>query len=209
MRPKTTSQWKIDFPKGLDGLRLERDVPLLEIGPDDCLVRFEAVSLNYRDIAMPLGLYPMTMTNTVVPTSDGAGTILEIGSDVRDFKAGDKVCNTFFLDWEDGLITSKFRTTSLGGSNDGPLRKHAVFPAKALVLAPSHLDARQSSTLPCAALTAWNSLFGLEGRKLQRGQTVLTQGTGGVSIVGFNVLTQSQLTKRSSRSNSRSQSGRL
>lgn len=181
--PVTTDEYRIDFSQGLDGLRMICDVPLPKLGPNDCFVQIEAVSLNYRDIAMPLGLYPAAKVNNVVPTSDGAGVILAVGTKVKDFKVGDKVCNTFFRDFENGFVSYEAKQSSLGGLNDGPLRKHAVFAESALVHAPPSLTSRENSTLTCAALTAWNALFGLEGRTLQPGQSVLTQGTGGVSLV--------------------------
>lgn len=180
--PTTTARYTIDFKKGLDGLNLELSTPLPEIGPNDCLVQIHAVSLNYRDIAMPMGRYPAKVNDGVVPTSDSAGVVLAVGSSVTEFKAGDKVCNTFFSDWQDGYITPAIRQTSLGGLKDGPLSKYVVFPSKGLVHAPGSLTALQNATLPCAAVTAWNALFGLEGRRLQAGEWVLTQGTGGVSV---------------------------
>ena len=131
---------------------------------------------------MTSGAYPNAIKTTLVPCSDSAGTILEVGHEVSDFQVGDKVCNTFFQRHESGLMTPEARTTSLGSTNDGVLRKYGVFPDIGLVHAPKTLTAVESSTLPCAALTAWNSLFGLEGRKVKAGECVLTQGTGGVSI---------------------------
>lgn len=180
--PTTTARYTIDFKRGLDGLTLESSARLPDLGPNDCLVQIHAVSLNYRDIAMPMGRYPGKFRDDVVPTSDGAGVLLAVGSSVTDFKVGDKVCNIFFPDWQDGYITPAIRQSSLGGLKDGPLSKYIVFPAKGLVHAPGSLTAVQNATLPCAAVTAWNALFGLEGRRLQAGEWVLTQGTGGVSV---------------------------
>ena len=202
--PTTTSRYTIDFAKGFDGLQIQHDVPIRDLGDSECLIRIKAVSLNYRDIAMPLGIYPGVSKSGLVPTSDSAGTVVKVGSAVTGFKEGDKVCNTFFLDWEDGPITPEVRKTSLGALNDGPLSRYVVFPAKSLVHAPKHLNERQASTLPCAALTAWSALFGLEGCKLQAGQCVLTQGTGGVSLVCRPVPSASEivLTRVSSQRNS-------
>ncbi|KPI36850.1 Zinc-type alcohol dehydrogenase-like protein [Cyphellophora attinorum] len=165
-----------------EAVRLQHSTPIPALGPNDCLIRVQAVSLNYRDIATPLGLYPGAGKDGIVPTSDGAGTIVAVGDDVSEFQAGDRVCNTFFLDYQDGIPTAESRAGSLGVRNDGPLRQYAVFPTTALVSAPKHLNARQASTLPCAALTAWNALMGLGGCRLQAGQSILTQGTGGVSL---------------------------
>ena len=79
-----------------------------------------------------------------------------------------------------GPIVFDGSMVDLGASGDGVLRQYGVFNEQGLVLVPSHLSYVEASTLPCAAVTAWNALFG--GRKLEPGDTVLTQGTGGVSI---------------------------
>ena len=157
-------------------------MPVPFLGSHDVLVAINAVSLNYRDIAMPLKLYPAKTKNGVIPCSDGAGTVLAVGGDVKTLKAGDRVCSTFFKDFEDGVATKASRITSLGGLNDGVLRKHAVVNQKGLIKIPEYLTATEASTLPCAALTAWNSLFGVEGMAPKPGDWVLTQGSGGVSI---------------------------
>ncbi|KIW91119.1 uncharacterized protein Z519_08013 [Cladophialophora bantiana CBS 173.52] len=181
--PTTTSGYRIDLTAGsFDGLQLDASMPVAPLGPHDCLVAMHAVSLNYRDIAMPLRLYPAYTKEDVVPCSDGAGVVVAVGSDVKSLKVGDKVCPTFFQDFEDGYPTKQSRASSLGGLNDGVLRKHAVFGVKGLIKVPEFLSAKEASTLPCAALTAWNALFGVEGRALKRGDWVLTQGSGGVSI---------------------------
>ncbi|OAP54260.1 hypothetical protein AYL99_11361 [Fonsecaea erecta] len=181
--PTTTSGYRIDLTAdSFDGLRLDTSMPVAPLGPRDCLVAIHAVSLNYRDIAMPLRLYPAYTKEDVVPCSDGAGVVVAIGSQVESLKVGDKVCPTFFQDFEDGFPTKGSRATSLGGLNDGVLRRYAVFAERGLIKVPEFLSAREASTLPCAALTAWNALFGVEGRALKPGDWVLTQGSGGVSI---------------------------
>lgn len=184
--PTTTAVYNVDFSVGdFSGLRLQESVSLpASLGPHDCLVAIRAVSLNYRDIAMVTGVYPQPTKKTVVPCSDGAGTVLKVGNQVTSLQVGDQVCPCFFQDFEDGVPTKEQKKSSLGGLNDGVLRKYAVFPERGLVKLPrpNCLSMREASTLPCAALTAWNSLFGLEGRKLKEGDWVLTQGTGGVSL---------------------------
>ncbi|ETI21942.1 hypothetical protein G647_06012 [Cladophialophora carrionii CBS 160.54] len=181
--PTTTSGYRIDLKAGsFDGLHLDASMPVPALGADDVLISVQAVSLNYRDIAMPLKLYPAYTKEDLVPCSDGAGVVVAVGSGVKALKAGDKVCPTFFQDFEDGYATKASRATSLGGLNDGVLRKHAVFREKGLIKIPDFLSTVEASTLPCAALTAWNALFGVGGRSLEPGHWVLTQGSGGVSI---------------------------
>ena len=180
--PTHGAQYTITIPSDPPNLTLHPSERLPLIYPKQCLIHNEAISLNYRDIAMPLNLYPASTKPTVVPCSDCCGTILAIGDDVSDFAVGDRVCTTFFQDYVSGYLTAKGKKSSLGGLNDGVLREYAVFPETGLVRAPRNLSAVEASTLPCAAVTAWNALFGLEGRKVKTGDWVLTQGSGGVSI---------------------------
>lgn len=182
MSPSTGKAWASAHGSGIEGLTLDSSAPIPALESDSCLIKIEAVSLNYRDIARAKALYPSPSTDTIVPCSDAAGTIVAIGPNVTEFAVGDKVCNTFFLDYVSGFLTPKQKLSNLGAMNDGVLREYVVFPKRAVVKAPKNLNMIEASTLPCAALTAWNALFGLEGRKLQKGQTVLTQGTGGVSM---------------------------
>jgi NADPH:quinone reductase-like Zn-dependent oxidoreductase len=181
--PSSTRAYRMDFDAAnFAGLKVQESEPLTALGSHDVLVAVEAVSLNYRDIAMPLKLYPSTTKPNVVPCSDAAGRVLAVGSQVSTIKSGDRVCPTFFQKFEDGYPTKESRASSLGGMNDGVLRRHGVFNENGLVQVPNYLTATEAATLPCAALTAWNALFGLEGRACKEGDFVLTQGTGGVSL---------------------------
>lgn len=122
------------------------------------------------------------MESGVVPGSDGAGTVIAVGKRVTRFAQGDNVCTILNQGHLSGSVTPQILQTSLGGSLDGTLRQYGVFEESGLVRMPSTLDFREASTLPCAAVTAWNALYGLNGRPLKAGDTVLTLGTGGVSL---------------------------
>ncbi len=182
--PATSSRWILRPGKGngFEGLEYQESSPIPQLGPRDCLVHLEAASLNYRDVAILQGNYPWAVKEDVVPVSDGAGVVIALGQDVREFRVGDKVCTLFHQGWQKGLLTPDKRVTTLGTYLDGVLRQYAVFPETGLVPIPQHLSTLEAATLPCAAVTAWNALYGLESRALQRGQTVLVQGTGGVSL---------------------------
>ncbi|KAK5062852.1 hypothetical protein LTR84_004927 [Exophiala bonariae] len=182
--PATTRQWTMDKSRGtwLDALELENAAPVPSLRDTDCLVRMEAASLNYRDVAMLQGNYPYPFNAGLVPGSDGAGVVIAVGGHVTNLKVGDRVCTLFHQGWESGLLTADIRATTLGNYFDGVLREFAVFPEHGLVPVPRNLSSLQAAALPCAAVTAWNALFGLESRVLQRGQTILVQGTGGVSL---------------------------
>lgn len=131
------------------------------------------------------GMYPFALKFPVVPASDGAGEVVEVGSKVQLFKKGDKVVTLFNQGHQYGDIDGYAAKTGLGGVIDGTLREYGVFNEQGLVKAPKNLNYLEASTLTCAALTSWNALFGL--KQLKPGQTVLVQGTGGVSVFGLQV----------------------
>ncbi|KAL8712921.1 MAG: hypothetical protein Q9220_002779 [cf. Caloplaca sp. 1 TL-2023] len=184
MAPTTTKQWTVVGKDGnsFDALKFEEKAQIPQLGDHDVLVHFYYVSLNYRDLIIPKGKYPFPITDGVVPGSDGAGTVEAVGSRVTQFKPGDKVLSLFNQGHTAGPINLNILGTGLGGAMDGTLRQYGAFEEKGLVHMPATLDFKQGSTLSCAAVTAWNGLYGLESKALRPGDTVLTQGTGGVSI---------------------------
>ncbi|EUC50770.1 hypothetical protein COCMIDRAFT_81048 [Bipolaris oryzae ATCC 44560] len=182
MAPSTTKAWTVQGKDGFESLKFNEQAKVPEIGDKDVLVKIHAASLNYRDLIIPKGKYPFPMKDNIVPGSDGAGTVEAVGKHVTRFQPGDKVVTLFNQGHIAGSLDGKSLGTGLGGALDGTLREHAVFDEAGLVKAPSNLNMLEASTLSCAALTAWNALYGLESRALKPGDTVLTQGTGGVSI---------------------------
>ncbi|KAI0379387.1 NAD(P)-binding protein [Hypomontagnella monticulosa] len=180
MAPSSTKQWSVTGnDKAFDGLQLV-DAPIPALGDSEVLVKMHAASLNYRDVIIPRGQYPFPVTFPVVPGSDGAGEIVEVGSKVSKWKKGDKVATLFHQGHQYGALDAATTGTSLGGFVDGTLRQYAVFNESGLVRSPRNLNYVEASTLSCAALTSWNCLYGL--RQLKPGETVLVQGTGGVSV---------------------------
>ncbi|WP_018412811.1 zinc-dependent alcohol dehydrogenase family protein [Methyloversatilis thermotolerans] len=150
-------------------------------GPGQVLVRMRAASLNYRDLLIVTGRYPGMESRGLVPCSDGAGEVIEAGPGADRFKVGARVIGTFFETWLGGPMLPAHYAASLGGTAPGVLTEYRIFPQEALVAIPEHLSFEEAATLPCAALTAWNALF--EGPvALRPGDTVLIQGTGGVSM---------------------------
>jgi NADPH:quinone reductase-like Zn-dependent oxidoreductase len=167
---------------GIENLKgLERPTP--EPGPEEVLIRIRAVSLNFRDLLVVQGKYNPRMKLPRIPVSDGAGDVVAVGRDVTAWKSGDRVVIPFFPAWLDGEFTAAKAESALGGNVDGLLREFTTVRADALLPIPEHLSFEQAATLPCAAVTAWNGLF-VSGN-LQAGQTLLLQGTGGVSLFGL------------------------
>jgi NADPH:quinone reductase-like Zn-dependent oxidoreductase len=146
----------------------------------EVLVRLGAASLNYRDLMMIEGTYNPRLRLPLVPFSDGAGEVVEIGEDVKRWKVGDRVCPIFMQGWVDGELNYVKSKTTLGGDLDGCLREYGVFSQDGLVKIPDHLSFEEAACLPCAGVTAWNALMVSGG--LKAGDSVLVQGTGGVSI---------------------------
>ena len=164
--------------EGLERLRLtERPEPAP--GPGQVRIRVRAASLNFRDQIILRGGYHTPMTRPIVPLSDGAGEVVETGPGVTRVKVGDRVAGTFFQVWVDGRPPKGF--ASLGNPLDGMLTEQIVLHEDGVVILPDDMSFEEAATLPCAAVTAWHALWGI-GRPLTAGQTVLIQGTGGVSI---------------------------
>jgi NADPH:quinone reductase-like Zn-dependent oxidoreductase len=164
---------------GIDKLALV-DRPKPVPGPGQALVRMTAASLNYRDYMMVVGAYNPRLKRPLIPLSDGAGIVEEIGEGVTRVKKGDRVAACFFQKWIEGPPNREKANSALGGAIDGVACEYAIFSEGGLVLAPASLTDEEVAALPCAAVTAWHALFCHAGNV--PGDTVLLQGTGGVSI---------------------------
>lgn len=146
-------------------------------------VSMHAASLNFRDLSVASGGYLRNDSRPVVPLSDGAGQVVEVGEGVTRWKVGDRVSPIFVRDWIDGPATDAKLRTSLGGGVDGVAAEYVNLPEGSLVAIPDEMSYVEAATVPCAAVTAWHALFVSGG--LQPGQTVLLLGTGGVSVFGL------------------------
>ena len=163
---------------GLEGLTLKHhDEP--RPGLREVLLRVRANSLNFRELSVLRGTYPLPVKPDVVMGADGAGEVVALGEGVTRVKAGDRVAAAMFPRWIDGPFTWE-NLPQLGGSLDGMMTDFIVLDEDAVVHIPDHLSFEEGATLPCAAVTAWNALTG--SRRLQAGDTVLTLGSGGVSL---------------------------
>ena len=165
---------------GLENLRLV-DRPEPKPGPRQILVKVKATSINYRDLLLVQGFYNPKQPLPIVPFSDGAGEVVDIGDAVRRFGVGDRVASSFFQNWESGKpTTERVVPSAMGSPLDGMLTQYIALEETGAVKLPDHLSFEEGATLPCAATTAWSCLF--RHGNVGPGDTVLTLGTGGVSI---------------------------
>jgi NADPH:quinone reductase-like Zn-dependent oxidoreductase len=172
-------RYRLMGTEGPASLVLDRRDDLGSPGPGEVRVRVRAVSLNYRDLLICRGHYPLPVKSDLIPVSDGAGQIVAVGSAVDGLTVGDRVMTHFFTDWIGGRIGKALVGATLGGSVDGVLAEEIVLPARAVMAISDSIAFEEAATLPCAAVTAWNALF--DTARLCSGDTVLLQGTGGVS----------------------------
>ncbi len=164
---------------GLESL-VGAERPRPQPGPHEVLVRVKAVSLNYRDLLVVKGAYNPKMPLPRVPCSDAAGEVAAVGDKVTRLRAGQRVAGLFMPAWQSGEVTDDKARSALGGAVDGVLAEYVLLPADGVVAVPEHLSDEEAATLPCAAVTAWHALV-TEGA-VKPGDTVLVQGTGGVSL---------------------------
>lgn len=172
--------YEIGDQSGLESLRrVERPEPAAAHG--QAVVAIKAVSLNHRDLMIARGGYGQKKPETLIPLSDGAGTVAAVGGGVTNVEPGDRVIAAHFTDWLAGPWDPAYFASDLGNTVNGTLAERIAVPASSLVRIPDTLSFEDACTLPVAANTAWHAIRVL-GR-IKAGDTVLTLGTGGVSVV--------------------------
>ena len=165
-------------PAGLDNLKLEEMATPGDPGPGEIRVRLRASSLNYHDYLVAVGGIPTP--DGRIPMSDGAGEVLALGAGVSEFAVGQKVVSTFFPNWLDGRPVPGGFSAVPGDGTDGYAVEEVVAPATSFTAVPTGYSDAEAATLTCAWVTAWRALV-TKGR-IKPGDSVLVQGTGGVSI---------------------------
>lgn len=170
--------YQVSYGGGLESLQLiEQAIP--EPGPGQVLVKVHANSFNFRELNVLRGNYPLPVKPTLIPISDGAGEVVAIGPGVVRTKTGDRVAANIFPRWIDGPFAWEY-ADQIGGSLDGTLTEYALLSEEAVVIIPDHLSYIEAAALPCAGVTAWNAVT--EGLPIKSGDTILTLGSGGVSL---------------------------
>lgn len=168
----------------LQQVEVEKPTP----GPKQIVIKVKAASLNFRDKSIIDGDYlPDLMSKPFTPVSDAVGIVESIGSEVTEFKVGDRVVSHLYTKWVDGAPSEDYAPTAVGGPNNGGLAEYMLVEEYAAVMAPENLTDEEASTLPIAPLTVWFSL--VEYGKIKAGDTVLVLGTGGVSVFAVQMAT--------------------
>ncbi len=170
--------WEIQNAYGIENMH-EAEKPEPHAGKGQIVVAIKAASLNYRDLMTVVG-YAGGFPLPLIPFSDGAGEVVSVGAGVSRVAVGDRVCPLFFQSWLEGPVTAASRNRALGGPLSGVLQQKMLVDDYGVSKFPAHLSYDEASTLPCAGLTAWRAVT--VETKVGPGQTVLVQGTGGVSI---------------------------
>ena len=176
-------QWQFD-QLGLENLK-QVDAPERAPGPNEVAVRVKAASLNYRDWDILTGGYAVRVPLPLVPASDASGEVIAVGTAVTRFRPGDRVVTAYRPAWIDGPATPEVLASSLGGPRQGVLSESIVIHEDGLLRVPAYLSLQEASTLPIAAVTAWNAL--VEESNLKAGETVLVEGSGGVSVFALQI----------------------
>ena len=171
--------WRFETGFGAENLKIV-ELPDPAPGPGQAVVRVRACSVNYRDLVVMRGAYGSSVKAPLTPLSDGAGEVIAVGSGVTRVKPGDRVAAAFMQGWIEGPADDLKATSALGGAINGMMAEQVCLNAEGLVHFPKHLSFEEAAALPCAAVTAWHALFRSGG--LKPGESVLLQGTGGVSI---------------------------
>ncbi|MEO1596453.1 MAG: NAD(P)-dependent alcohol dehydrogenase [Pseudomonadota bacterium] len=170
--------WILTPGQGIDSLRLQEHDSAAP-GPLEIRIEIRAVSLNARDLMIAQGLSPMPALEHLIPLSDGAGEVVEIGDDVSRVSVGDRVVIAFNPAHQTGDYQPWMEPSALGAATQGLLRETVTLNEMAVVPLPESISYEQAACLPCAGVVAWNAIF--ESGPFFPGMTVLATGTGNVS----------------------------
>jgi NADPH:quinone reductase-like Zn-dependent oxidoreductase len=183
MEPYGVEHWRLRPQDGANALERFEEAPS-DPSPDNLLVRPAAWSLNYRDLMIQRGTYGELKRSPLTPLSDMAGEVIHVGENVTGFSKGDRVVSSFFQNWAGGPFNGSAYGSDLGFNLDGTLKECVALNRGGAVRIPDSLSYETAATLTCAGVTAWNAVRGV-----QPGQTVLTLGTGGVSLFALQFAT--------------------
>lgn len=173
---------KVENGYGLDRITITEN-PVPEVGEHEVLVKVHAVSLNQLDIMVAEGIFGTPLPHVL--GSDAAGVVVQVGSSVKHFAVGDRVCTHFIQDWQDGQLKAEYLKSRLGTGVNGVFAEYISLSGQALVKIPDSMSFTEASTLPIAALVAWEAV--VNTIQIRPGQGLLIQGTGGASVFALQI----------------------
>ncbi|MDQ1096763.1 MULTISPECIES: zinc-dependent alcohol dehydrogenase family protein [Chryseobacterium] len=173
---------KVNNGYGLDQIEIT-DYPVPEVGADEVLVKVNAISLNQLDIMVAEGIFGTPLPHIL--GSDASGVVVQVGHSVKHFAVGDRICTHFIQDWQDGDLKAEYLKSRLGTDVNGVFSEYICLSERALVKIPDHMSFTEASTLPIAALVAWEAVVNTVG--IKPGQSLLVQGTGGASVFALQI----------------------
>ncbi|OWK97614.1 NAD(P)-dependent alcohol dehydrogenase [Kaistella haifensis DSM 19056] len=168
---------------GIENLKLA-EVPTPEVGENQVLVRTTAVSLQYLDLIAVENTAGLNIPLPFIPVSEGVGIIEKVGKNVTRWKKGDRVLIPFIRSWEAGKTTPYHNALRTGLQTSGTLAEFTLQPENTLVRSPQNLTDEEATSLSVAGLTAWAMLM---QAGIKAGQTILVQGSGGVSLSALQI----------------------
>lgn len=178
----TTRAYHVGDQNGLESL-VQVDQEFAPPGPTEVLIKAQAAALNYRDLMILEARYGARKPETRIPLGDGAGEVVAVGEQVSGLQLGDRVTAPHFGLWIDGDYDPSIFARDAGNSADGWLSGLMRLPSSACVKLPENMTYESAAALGAAAITAWKVLDELGN--IKAGDTVLTLGTGGVSILAL------------------------
>ena len=144
-------------------------------GPGEVVVALRFAALNRRDVFLRKGIAPSPLP--VIPGSDGAGVVREVGAGVSGISEGDEVVILPSLGWGGAEAAPEPGFRILGGPDDGTYAELIRIPAANVFPKPVRLSFEEAAALPLAGLTAYRALVSRAG--IRPGETVLILGIGG------------------------------
>ena len=166
---------RLHQPGGPEQLRYE-EVSTPRPGPGEALVQLKAAALNHRDVWIRLGMQ-MADRLPLIPGSDGAGLVAEIGAGVEGVNVGDAVVINPALNWGDREDRPSSDFKILGGPDPGTYAEFLVVPAENVFPKPSPLSMEEAAAMPLASLTAWRAV--ITRGQVKPGEWVVVLGIGG------------------------------
>jgi len=159
------------------------DLPVPRPGPGEVLVQVKAAGVNHLDTWVRRGLPGITLPLPMIPGSDAAGVVAEVGAGVAGVQAGDRVFVSPGYSCERCVECYSGREPLcrdyglFGEHRNGTQAEFIALRASHVIRLPDRLSFEEGAAFPLVFLTAWHMLVGRAG--VQPGEDVLVHAGGG------------------------------